>query len=119
MKLTASAVVAAPIADVWRARNSPEDIKARNSASPDWHTTAAAVDRRVGGKFSSRMEAIDGSAGFDSSGEYSIEDDAQALNTLSAWPRSAAGDFKRRAKRHHLEILMNHPRVQIEGVTTP
>lgn len=87
MKLTASTVVAAPIADVWRACNSPEDIKAWNSALPDCHTTAAAVDLRVGGKFSPRMEAIDGSAGFDSSGEYSSEDEAQALNTLSAWPR--------------------------------
>jgi uncharacterized protein YndB with AHSA1/START domain len=41
-----------------------------NTASPDWHTTAASVDLRVGGKFSSRMEAKDGSFGFDFEGEY-------------------------------------------------
>jgi uncharacterized protein YndB with AHSA1/START domain len=70
MKITVSTVVAAPIAEVWRAYNSPEDIKIWNTASPDWHTTASAVDLRVGGKFSSRMEAKDGSFGFDFAGQY-------------------------------------------------
>lgn len=70
MKITVSCVVAAPIADVWRRYNSPEDIKVWNTASPDWHTTASAVDLRVGGRFSSRMEAKDGSFGFDFEGEY-------------------------------------------------
>lgn len=70
MKITVSTVVAAPIAEVWRAYNSPDDIKIWNTASPDWHTTASAVDLRTGGKFSSRMEAKDGSFGFDFAGEY-------------------------------------------------
>jgi uncharacterized protein YndB with AHSA1/START domain len=70
MKITVSTLVAAPIAEVWRAYTSPEDIKAWNTASPDWHTTASVVDLRVGGKFSSRMEAKDGSFGFDFAGEY-------------------------------------------------
>lgn len=70
MKITVSTVVAAPLADVWRAYTSPEDIKTWNTASPDWHTTSAAVDLRVGGTFSSRMEAKDGSFGFDFAGEY-------------------------------------------------
>ncbi len=70
MKITVSTVVSAPIAVVWDAYNSPEDIKIWNTASPDWHTTASAVDLRVGGKFSSHMEAKDGSSGFDFEGEY-------------------------------------------------
>jgi uncharacterized protein YndB with AHSA1/START domain len=70
VKITVSAVVAAPIAEVWRAYTSPEDIKAWNAASPDWHTTSASVDLRVGGTFTSRMEAKDGSFGFDFAGEY-------------------------------------------------
>ena len=41
-----------------------------NAASSDWHTTEATVDLRPGGKFSSRMEAKDGSVGFDFAGEY-------------------------------------------------
>lgn len=72
MKITVSTVVAAPLAEVWRAYTSPDDIKAWNAASPDWHTTAAEVDLRVGGKFSSRMEAKDGSFGFDFAGEYTM-----------------------------------------------
>ena len=70
MKITVSAVVVAHVAEVWRAYTTPDDIKIWNTASPDWHTTAAEVDLRVGGKFSSRMEAKDGSFGFDFAGEY-------------------------------------------------
>lgn len=70
MKITVSTVIAAPISEVWRLYTSPEDIKAWNAASADWHTTAATVDLRVGGKFCSRMEAKDGSFGFDFAGEY-------------------------------------------------
>lgn len=70
MKITVSTLVAAPLQEVWRAYTTPEHIKAWNTASPDWHTTAATVDLRPGGKFSSRMEAKDGSFGFDFAGEY-------------------------------------------------
>ena len=70
MKITVSTLVAAPLQEVWRAYTSPEDIKVWNAASPDWHTTFASVDLRPGGKFSSRMEAKDGSVGFDFAGEY-------------------------------------------------
>ena len=70
MKITVSTVVSAPLHEVWRAYTTPEDIKVWNTASPDWHTTAASVDLRPGGKFSSRMEAKDGSFGFDFAGEY-------------------------------------------------
>src|SRR3569833_1742176 len=70
MKITVETIVAAPIAEVWRAYTTPEDIKQWNAASDDWHTTAATVDLRVGGTFSSRMEAKDGSMGFDFAGTY-------------------------------------------------
>ena len=70
MQITVETIVAAPIDEVWRAYTTPEDIKQWNAASDDWHTTAAAVDLRVGGAFSSRMEAKDGSMGFDFAGTY-------------------------------------------------
>lgn len=70
MKITVATTVAAPIEEVWRAYTTPEDIKQWNAASGDWHTTAATVDLRVGGAFSSRMEAKDGSMGFDFAGTY-------------------------------------------------
>ena len=70
MKITVEKTVAAPIDEVWRAYTTPEDIMRWNAASDDWHTTAATVDLRPGGAFSSRMEAKDGSAGFDFAGTY-------------------------------------------------
>jgi len=70
MKITVETVVAAPIEAVWQAWNTPVDIVMWNTASPDWHTTRASVDLRVGGAFSSRMEARDGSMGFDFEGTF-------------------------------------------------
>jgi len=70
MKITIETIVNAPIEDVWRAWATPDDIKQWNTASEDWHTTRASVDLRVGGSFSSRMEAKDGSMGFDFAGTY-------------------------------------------------
>ena len=70
MNITVETTVAAPVEDVWRAWITPDDIKRWNAASDDWHTTNATVDLRVGGAFSSRMEAKDGSMGFDFSGTY-------------------------------------------------
>lgn len=70
MKIVVSTIVTAPVHEVWRAYMTPEDIKLWNAASSDWHTTTATVDLRPGGKFCSRMEAKDGSFGFDFEGEY-------------------------------------------------
>lgn len=70
MKIVVATTVAAPLQEVWRAYTTPEDIRLWNAASPDWHTTAASVDLRPGGRFSSRMEAKDGSFGFDFEGVY-------------------------------------------------
>lgn len=70
MKITVEATVAAPIDTVWRAWTTPAAIMQWNAASDDWHTTAASVDLQVGGAFSSRMEAKDGSMGFDFAGTY-------------------------------------------------
>ena len=70
MKITVETVVKAPVAEVWRAYTTPDDIKQWNTASDDWHTTKSIVDLRVGGAFTSRMEAKDGSFGFDFAGTY-------------------------------------------------
>ena len=69
-KITVETTVSAPLQQVWDAYTTPDDIKQWNAASADWHTTAATVDLRVGGAFSSRMEAKDGSFGFDFAGTY-------------------------------------------------
>jgi uncharacterized protein YndB with AHSA1/START domain len=70
VKITVETVVKATLESVWDAWNNPDDIKQWNNASDDWHTTRSTVDLRQGGKFSARMEAKDGSAGFDFEGTY-------------------------------------------------
>jgi uncharacterized protein YndB with AHSA1/START domain len=70
LKLTVESIVKAPVDKVWRAYTTPDDIKQWNAASDDWHTTKSTVDLREGGTFSSRMEAKDGSFGFDFAGTY-------------------------------------------------
>ena len=68
--ITVETTVAAPVERVWNAYVAPEDIMQWNSPSDDWHTPSATVDLREGGAFSSRMEAKDGSMGFDFAGTY-------------------------------------------------
>lgn len=65
-----SAKVDAPIDKVWEHYNNPESIKQWNHASDDCHCPSSSNDLRVGGKFKNRMEAKDGSFGFDFEGEY-------------------------------------------------
>lgn len=69
-KITIGVTVKAPAETVWKLWTTPEDIIKWNSASEDWHTTRAENDLRKGGKFVSRMEAKDGSIGFDFTGIY-------------------------------------------------
>jgi uncharacterized protein YndB with AHSA1/START domain len=89
MKITVQTHVQAPIATVWDAYVTPADIMKWNAASDDWHTTSSAVDLREGGQFSSRMEAKDGSFGFDFAGTYTrIEPHKLIAYTMaSATPR--------------------------------
>jgi uncharacterized protein YndB with AHSA1/START domain len=68
--LTVETRVRAPISRVWNAYVTPADIVQWNAASDDWHTIRSEVDLRPGGAFSSRMEAKDGSFGFDFAGVY-------------------------------------------------
>ncbi len=69
-KITIQATVNAPVEKVWKLWSLPEHIVKWNSASDDWHTPRAENDLRTGGKFLSRMEAKDGSMGFDFGGVY-------------------------------------------------
>jgi uncharacterized protein YndB with AHSA1/START domain len=64
------AKIDAPLEKVWKFWTTSEDIINWNNASDDWHTTRAENDLQVGGKFNYRMEAKDGSAGFDFEGIY-------------------------------------------------
>ena len=65
-----SVVIDAPVEKVWKLWIAPYAITGWYNASPDWHTPRASNDLRAGGSFNFRMEAKDGSAGFDFSGVY-------------------------------------------------
>jgi uncharacterized protein YndB with AHSA1/START domain len=68
--ITVESTVNVPVEKVWQSWTMPEHISKWNNASDDWHTPFAENDLRVGGKFLSRMEAKDGSMGFDFWGLY-------------------------------------------------
>ncbi|KWX69750.1 SRPBCC family protein [Paenibacillus jilunlii] len=68
--ITVEALVHSPVESVWEYWTGPEHITKWNTASDDWHTPYAENDLRAGGNFLSRMEAKDGSFGFDFGGVY-------------------------------------------------
>jgi|SRR5581483_393486 len=69
-RITVESVINAPVDKVWKFWNTPEHITKWNAASDDWHSPFAENDLRAGGKFLARMEAKDGSFGFDFGGVY-------------------------------------------------
>lgn len=69
-KVTVEASVNAPVEKVWRAWNTPTDIMKWNTPDPNWHTPSSENDLKTNGKFKHRMEAKDGSFGFDFEGTY-------------------------------------------------
>ena len=69
-KITVHASIKAPVQKVWKLWTTPEHIIKWNNAIEEWHTPAAVNDLHAGGKFLYRMEAKDGSNGFDFSGTY-------------------------------------------------
>ena len=70
MRIHVETTVNAPLARVWEAYTTPADITQWNFAIDTWQCPSATVDLREGGAFSSRMEAKDGSMGFDFAGTY-------------------------------------------------
>ena len=69
-KITVETKVNSDMDTVWNTWTEPEHIKKWNNASLDWHTPKAENDLRKDGKFNLRMEAKDGSMGFDFEGEF-------------------------------------------------
>ncbi|MGV3589684.1 MAG: SRPBCC family protein [Adhaeribacter sp.] len=78
--ITVETTINAPVEKVWRCWTEPQHITKWNQASEDWHTTRAENDLRVGGQFLSRMEAKDGSFGFDFTGTYTAVQEHQLIN---------------------------------------
>lgn len=77
--ISIATTVSATPAEAWEAYTSPKAITQWNQASPDWHCPHAEVDLRQGGRHLARMEARDGSFGFDLTGTYDEVDAPHAL----------------------------------------
>jgi uncharacterized protein YndB with AHSA1/START domain len=91
-EVTVETTVSVPVAKAWELWTNPRHIIKWNTASDEWHTPRAENDLRVGGKWTSRMEAKDGSMGFDFGGEYT---EVRELETLA----STMGDGRRMTVR--------------------
>lgn len=91
--ITIEATVNAPAEKVWEYWTGPEHIVVWNTASDEWRTTKAENDLRVGGKFSSRMEAKDGSFGFDFEGEYTAVELHKKIEYTMSDGRNVSTEF--------------------------
>lgn len=97
MKITVETFVKGKLSQIWDAWNNPADILQWNAAQDDWHTTRSAVDLREGGKFVSRMEAKDGSEGFDFEGTYTRIVPHEAIEYRMSDGREVKVEFIERA----------------------
>lgn len=79
--ITVENSIQAPVATVWDYWTKPEHITQWNNASPDWYTPRAENDLRTGGHFVYRMEARDGSMGFDFGGAYDEVKDHELIDS--------------------------------------
>ena len=102
-KITVQTLINAPIEKVWKCFTSPEHITQWNFAADTWHSPKAENDLRVGGKFNYRMEAKDGSFGFDFWGTYSAIVLNQRINYTMGDDRKAEITFV--AKGNQTEVI--------------
>jgi uncharacterized protein YndB with AHSA1/START domain len=93
VKIKIETTVNSNIAAVWSAWITPEDINQWNFASDDWHNPRSENDLRVGGQFSYRMEAKDGSMGFDFEGTYTKVIENEFIEYILGDDRSVSIEF--------------------------
>lgn len=119
-RITVQATANAPVAKVWKAWNTPEDIIQWNSADPSWHCPSSEVDLRTGGKFKNRMEARDGSFGFDFEGIFDTVELFKEITYTMGDGRMATTLFAEQDGKTHIETTFdaeteNAPEFQQQG----
>lgn len=92
--VTITANVNAPVSKVWEYWTAPEHITKWNNASEDWHSPRADNDVKTGGKFNIRMEAKDGSQGFDFGGVYDNVKPIELIEYTMGDGRKVSATFK-------------------------
>jgi len=101
-KITVETTVKAPVEKVWDFWSAPEHITKWNTASDDWHTPSAVNDLRTGGRFSARMEAKDGSFGFDFGGIYDTVQQHQLIEYTMGDGRKVSVRFDSKGSETHI-----------------
>lgn len=119
-RLTVEATVNAPVANVWKAWNAPEDIMQWNTPDPGWHCPSSENDLRTGGKFKNRMEARDGSFGFDFEGVYDKVESHKEISYTMSDGRKATTLFTEQDGGTHIATTFdpeteNDPEFQKQG----
>lgn len=106
-KVNIHAAVTAILKTTWESYTNPKHIVNWNFASNDWHCPSASNDLRVGGKFVSRMEAKDGSFGFDFEGEYiEVVNHAKIVYAMSDG-RAVTVNFKENGDSTHVDVVFD------------
>ena len=92
-QITVGTIINAPIQKIWECWINPEHITKWCQASDDWHAPQATNDVRVDGKFMTRMEAKDGSEGFDFEGTYTLVQPQQRIEYVMSDGRQVTIEF--------------------------
>lgn len=93
-KITVAVTVPVPPEQAWSLYTDPHSVTKWNFASNDWHCPSAEIDLRVGGRHKARMEAKDGSFGFDFEGTYSEVDAPRSLTLVLDDGRASTTTFE-------------------------
>jgi len=97
MKISIETEVQAPLATVWEAWVTPEDITSWNFPIDEWCCPRAEIDLQVGGKFNYRMEAKDGSVGFDFEGSFTKVEPRDSIHLVLEDDRVVTVEFIEKA----------------------
>lgn len=106
-KITIKATVSADKQKVWDYYTKPEHITKWNFADPSWHCPTATNDLKVGGRYVARMEAKDGSFGFDFEAIYNEVTDGEKFTYTMTDNRVVEAIFKELGNKTELTIIFD------------
>lgn len=106
-KITIQAVISANRQKVWDYYTKPDHITKWNYAIDSWHCPTASNDMRVGGKYLARMEAKDGSFGFDFEATYNEITNGEKFTYTMTDNRVVEAIFKELGDKTELKIIFD------------
>ncbi|NVJ45795.1 MAG: SRPBCC domain-containing protein [Cytophagia bacterium] len=106
-KITIQAVISADRQKVWEYYTQPEHITKWNFADPSWHCPSATNDMKVGGRYIARMEAKDGSFGFDFEATYNEIKAGEKFSYTMTDNRVVEANFKELGDETELTIIFD------------